>query len=71
MEIASNDGTFKKISNKKNLCVGVDPAKNIAKKANKEGGRHIQIFNNNFGKYLNKKYNSFDLVFARNVFPHF
>ena len=28
------------------------------------------FFNNNFGIYLNKKYNSFDLVFARNVFPH-
>ena len=28
---------FKKIPNKKNLCVGVDPAKNITKKANKEG----------------------------------
>ena len=72
LEIASNDGTFlKKFQIRKNLCVGVDPAKNIAKKANKEGVKtYPNFFNNNFGKYLNKKYNSFDLVFARNVFPH-
>lgn len=72
LEIASNDGTFlKKFQVRKNLCIGVDPAKNIAKKANKEGIKtYPNFFNNKFGTYLNKKYKPFDLVFARNVFPH-
>ncbi len=72
LEIASNDGTFlKRFKNKKNLCIGVDPAKNIVKKANKEGIKtYPNFFNNRFGFFLKKKYNFFDLVFARNVFPH-
>ena len=72
LEIASNDGTFlKKFQNKKNLCIGVDPAKNIAKKANKEGIKtYPNFFNKKFGNEMKKKHGMFDLIFARNVFPH-
>ena len=72
LEIASNDGTFlKKFQNKKNLCIGVDPAKNIAKKANKEGIKtYPNFFNKKFGNLMKKKHGMFDLIFARNVFPH-
>ena len=61
MEIASNDGTFlKKFQNKKNLCIGVDPAKNIAKKANKEGIKtYPNFFNKKFGNLMKKKHGMF------------
>ena len=70
LEIAHNDGTFlKKFSSKGYFCVGVDPAKNVLNK-------NINIINENYffdynvSKYIVKKYNKFDFVYARNVIPH-
>jgi len=72
LEIASNDGTFlKKFKKKNRLCIGVDPAKNIAKIANSKSIKtYSSFFNFNFSEKLKKKYNYFDLIFARNVLPH-
>ena len=72
LEIASNDGTFLKYFKKnKNLVIGVDPAKNIAKIANKSKIKTIpKFFNFSESKKIKKKYGKFDFVFARNVIPH-
>ena len=73
LEIASNDGSFIKILKKKFNCfaIGVDPAKNLAKKANKKS---IFTINNYFdyklSYFLKEKYNKFDYIFARNVIAH-
>lgn len=72
-EIASNDGTFLKILKKmgyKNL-IGVDPAINLAKKANKQGIKTIADFwSNSLAKKITSKYGKSDLIIARNVIPH-
>lgn len=72
VEIASNDGTFLKPFKKKNRKVlGVDPAKNIAKIARKEGIETItSFFNVKCADKIKKKYGSADIIFARNVIPH-
>lgn len=72
LEIASNDGTFlKRFKKKKGLCIGVDPAKNIARIANAQSIKtYPSFFNFNFSNKLKKKYSYFDLIYARNVFPH-
>lgn len=72
LEIASNDGTFlKPFLIKKYNVVGVDPAKNISKLANKMGVKTIpHFFSNNLAKSIKKKYKNFSLIFARNVIPH-
>tara|TARA_A100001011_G_scaffold317594_1_gene336990 strand:- start:1008 stop:2222 length:1215 start_codon:yes stop_codon:yes gene_type:complete len=73
LEIASNDGSFIKILKEKFDCfvIGVDPAKNLAKKANK---KNIFTINNFFDYKLScsikGKYNKFDYIFARNVIAH-
>lgn len=73
LEIASNDGTFLKEFKriKENICIGVDPAKNISYQANKDGIKtYSSFFNKDFSKKIKKKYGNFDLIYARNVFPH-
>ena len=72
LEIASNDGTFlSKFKKNRKVCIGVDPAKNIAKIANRKGIKtYSSFFNFNFSSKLKKKYNCFDFIFARNVLPH-
>lgn len=72
LEIASNDGTFLKPFKKmKRKVMGIDPAKNIAKIANKEGIKTLpEFFSLNCAKKLVKKFNKVDIVFARNVIPH-
>ena len=71
-EIASNDGTFlKEFKKNGHEVLGVDPAKNIALEARKNGINTISGF---FGqsiakKILNKK-TTCDLIIARNVIPH-
>lgn len=72
VEIASNDGTFLKPFKKKNRRVlGIDPAKNIAKIARKEGIETIpSFFNVKCADKIKKKYGSADVIFARNVIPH-
>ncbi len=73
IEIASNDGTFLKpfIKNNFKKVIGVDPAKNIAKIANK---KNIKTLNNywtfSFAKKISLKYGKAKLIFARNVIPH-
>lgn len=72
VEIASNDGcylkSFKELGNK---VLGVEPAKNIAKVAIRDG---IETYNDFFGEGTSKKisaqYGEADFVLAMNVFPH-
>lgn len=72
LEIASNDGTLLKQYKKKGFKIlGVDPAKNIAKKANKEKIKTIPgFFNLKLSKDIKKDYGNPDLIIARNVIPH-
>ncbi len=73
LEIASNDGTFLKILKKKfNLVIGVEPAKNLAKLANKNGNKTFNFFFNetNAKKIKDKTKTGFDLIICRNVIPH-
>ena len=72
IEIASNDGTFLKVF-KENNCkiLGVDPAKNIADFATKNGIPTLPVFfNKEVALDLVKKNGYPDVVFARNVIPH-
>ncbi len=73
LEIASNDGSFIKILKEKFDCfvIGVDPAKNLAKKANKKSIFTINnFFNYKLSCSIKGKYNKFDYIFARNVIAH-
>ena len=72
LEIASNDGAqlqyFKKLGIK---TLGIDPAKNIARSANKRGIKTIAaFFNNNYSKKLKKRKVNPDLIFGANVLAH-
>ena len=70
IDIGSNDGValrpFKKL--KFNKILGIEPAKNLAKLANKEKIKTINGFLNN--KILKKIKKNADLVLASNVFAH-
>lgn len=73
LEIASNDGSFIKILKKhfNSFVIGVDPAKNLAKKANSKKIFTINnYFNLKLSKNIKKRFNKFDFVFARNVIAH-
>ncbi len=72
VEIASNDGTFlKPFKKNKRKVLGVDPAKNIASIANKNGIKTMaEFFNYKCAQKIKKKYSKADIVFARNVIPH-
>tara|TARA_Y100000590_G_scaffold456277_1_gene606543 strand:+ start:19 stop:2574 length:2556 start_codon:yes stop_codon:yes gene_type:complete len=70
IDIGSNDGValkpFKKLNFKK--IIGIEPAKNLAKLANKQ---KIKTINNFFDEKILKKINkNADLVLASNVFAH-
>jgi hypothetical protein len=70
LEIASNDCTFLKPFKKIGCKVlGVDPAKNINNKV-KNINTLTSFFDYDVSKKIKKKYQSFDLIFARNVIPH-
>ena len=71
-EIASNDGTFlQKFKSKGHKVLGVDPAKNISKIANKNGIPTIaKFFDENLSNQIMKKHGKADVIFARNVIPH-
>ena len=72
VEIASNDGTFLK-DFAKNGCkvLGVDPAKNIAEIATKDGVPTLaEFFNLDTSNSIKEKNGNADIVFARNVIPH-
>jgi len=73
IEIASNDGTFlKPFIKKKNYVLGIDPAVNICRDANKKGIKTIcDFFSNKLAlKILKQQRKKADVVFARNVIPH-
>lgn len=71
-EVASNDGTFlKPFLRAGHSVLGIDPAKNIAQKANKEGVPTIaDFFGEKAARSVVEKYGQADFVFARNVVPH-
>lgn len=72
VEIASNDGYLLQFFKEKNIpLLGIEPAKNIAKIAEKKG---INTVNEFFGKELSeeliKKYKKADLLICNNVIAH-
>lgn len=73
LEIASNDGTFLKILNKKfQIVLGIEPAKNLSRYANKKGNITFNyFFNLKAAKIIKQKIKTkFNLIIARNVMPH-
>jgi SAM-dependent methyltransferase len=72
VEIASNDGTFlKDFAAAGCKVLGVDPAKNIAEMATKDGVPTMaEFFNLETANLVKQQYGSADVVFARNVIPH-
>lgn len=71
-EIASNDGYLLQFFNKKKFeILGIEPAKNIAKIANKKKIPTIcNFFSSKLAKKIKKKSGMFDLIIANNVFAH-
>ena len=72
LEIASNDGFFLKGLKKQGFkkILGIDPAKNIAQKANRDGIKTLPIFFNlKNSKKIKKKIHP-DVIICRNVIPH-
>ena len=72
IEIASNDGTFLKRFVERGDCVlGVDPARNIAAMAERDGVRTLpEFFGLEVAKGIVERSGEADAVFARNVIPH-
>ena len=72
VEIASNDGTMLSCFKKRGMKIlGVDPAKNIAKKANKRGIKTIpEFFNLSLAKNLKNKKVTASLIYGANVLAH-
>jgi SAM-dependent methyltransferase len=71
LDIASNDGSFLNFFKKKQIKVGIEPAKNILPKK-KSANYYLEnnFFNNNISNELKKKYGEFDLITANNVCAH-
>lgn len=73
LEIASNDGSFLNIIKKKfkSFAIGVDPARNLAKKANKKNIFTInEYFNYKLSNLIANRFKKFNFIFARNVVAH-
>jgi SAM-dependent methyltransferase len=72
VEIASNDGTFlRKFIDKGHKVLGVDPAKNIAHMAKKNGVPTLaEYFGLEVAEEIRKNNGAADCVIARNVIPH-
>ncbi len=71
LEIGSNDGSLLKNIGKKARILGVDPAKDIAKKATKSGVPTIaSFFNSKFSKSIKDKHGPAKVVVANNVMAH-
>lgn len=72
VDIGSNDGIFLKPLKKLGLkAIGIEPAKNIAKIANKNGFfTYAEFFNKKTVRKIIKNYGKADLVTAFNVFAH-
>ena len=72
-EIACNDGIFLNILQRKLNCfaVGIDPARNLAKKnKTKNVLRIVDYFNKKTSKNISINFGKFDFVIARNVLAH-
>ena len=72
LDIGSNDGTLLKFFKEMGYSViGVDPAKDISIKANKDGIKTINsFFNLETSKEIENKYSKASLITANNVFAH-
>lgn len=72
LEIASNDGTLLKYFKDKGCNVlGIDPAKNVVEKANKEGIETINdFFNNKTAQEILKTRGKASIIIANNVIAH-
>lgn len=72
VEIGSNDGVLLKPFKKLGLKVlGIDPARNVARRATKEGITTLpNFFNSKLSKQIVKKYGKAKVVSANNVFAH-
>jgi len=71
LDIASNDGTFLSFFDKKNFRLGIDPAKNLKKIAEKKGIKQIdKFFTHKNSISLKKKYGSFKIITANHVCAH-
>lgn len=72
VDIGSNDGTLLSFFKKNGFNVlGVDPAKEIAKKASSNGIKTLPKFMNlNLSKKIKKNYGLADIVTANNAFAH-
>jgi SAM-dependent methyltransferase len=72
LDIASNDGIFLKRFQELGMSVlGIDPAKNIADEATKNGIPTLpEFFTEQYAHDLVKEYGQFDIVSANNVFAH-
>lgn len=72
LEIASNDGFFlEEFKKKKVEILGVDPARNISKKANQKGIKTLPIFfNEKNSDLILKKHLKPNIIICRNVVPH-
>ncbi len=72
LDIASNDGTFLNFFDKKKYFrLGVDPAKNLKKIAERKGLIQIdKFFTKKLSKNVKKKYQLFDIITANHVCAH-
>lgn len=70
-ELASNDGCILKPFRSHCRVLGVEPAKNIAEVANKDGVPTVaEFFNFKMGQELREKHGPAELIMARNVLAH-
>lgn len=72
LDIGSNDGTLlKSFKSQKMKALGVDPAENLAKKANQEGVKTIcALFTKELAKDIKKEYGEARIITATNVVAH-
>ena len=73
LDIACNDGTFLEyfINKKFKKVVGIEPARNLrVLNLKKKIDINTNFFSKKFSDEMKKKYNSFDLITANNVFAH-
>lgn len=72
LEVASNDGTFlMPYKDNAHKVLGIDPAQNIARIANRQGiPTMAKFFGQKVAKGIVSRHGHADFVFARNVLPH-
>ena len=72
VDIGSNDGTLLKSFQSHNMkTLGIDPAENLAKKANQEGIKTVcALFTKKLAKKIKKRYGEARFITATNVVAH-